>query len=139
MNITIANAKDLPPVAEWEPWMVYVGRRSNRRGLKRSPLANPWPVGQKYGKPPVKRTLEESLALYRPHLMGAMNVGVDGDGKRYPTTLRIEVDRLLAMAKAGPLTLVCWCEDWDGEGEAPGLCHAEIVREKLLAPGEAGV
>ena len=25
--------------------------------------------------------------------------------------------------------LVCWCVDWDGTGEPPGVCHAEVLLE----------
>jgi len=108
------------------PHAVYIGRAAPRYGLKKSPLANPYPVGQKYGKPPQKRTLEESLALYAAHLAGALWTGVDGDGKRYPTTLRVEVDRLRALHKEhGKLLLACWCK--------PKACHGDVIKEVLEA------
>ncbi len=25
--------------------------------------------------------------------------------------------------------LACWCVDWDGTGEPPGVCHAEVLLE----------
>lgn len=25
--------------------------------------------------------------------------------------------------------LVCWCVEWDGAGEPPGVCHAEVLLE----------
>ncbi|MEE8466585.1 MAG: DUF4326 domain-containing protein [Dehalococcoidia bacterium] len=35
------------------------------------------------------------------------------------------------------LDLACWCVDWDGTGEAPNVCHAEVLLE-LANPATRG-
>ena len=118
--IEIANASDLPPVAEWDPWMVYVGRRDNRRGLKASLLENP-----DSPKCFVGRTAEEKLRnclrCYRICLQNAM--AAEG------SWIGVELDRLRAIhEKHGKLVLACWCH--------PKPCHAEVIKEVLEADGE---
>ncbi len=34
--------------------------------------------------------------------------------------------------------LACWCVDWDGTGELPGVCHAEILLELANKEGLDG-
>lgn len=29
----------------------------------------------------------------------------------------------------GDVIGMCWCVDWDGQGEPPGLCHVEVLLE----------
>ena len=126
MNITIANARDLPPVADWPEWMVYVGRRNNRRGLKASPLANP------HKEKVVGR--EAAVGMFRADLhFWVQRWRATGFDAVTAPPMRIELARLRALLnKHGKLVLVCWCENWDGEGDPPGLCHAEVIREELL-------
>ena len=122
--ITIANVRDLPPPSEWEPWVVYVGRVAPRKGLKASPLGNPYGVSD-YG-------LLVALRNYGSDIMHATQ-SRDARQKEY-ADVRAELARLRALAvEHGRLTLVCWCETWDGTGEAPGMCHAEIIRKWLEA------
>jgi hypothetical protein len=128
-EITIANARDIPLPSEWPAWFVYVGRENKSRGLKASPLANPFVIGQpfariretsyggEYSTGPINR--ETSIALFRSRLDGDIADGV--------TWVRAcqEIQRLKSLlAKYRKLTLVCWC--------APKRCHAEVIREKLL-------
>ena len=126
MSIEIANARDYWDGRKMQlpDYAVYVGRRNNRRGLKASLLENP-----DSPKCFVGRTAEEKLRnclrCYRICLQNAM--AVEG------SWIGVELDRLRALhEKHGKLVLVCWCVNWDGEGDAPGLCHAEEVREELL-------
>ncbi len=127
MTIEIANARDLPPPSEWPPHFVYVGREAPRKGFKRSPLANPFRVGM---NPNIGYyTRRETVAVYRERVIRAYNAApVSGD-------VWDELARLRALlAEYGRLTLVCWCETWDGTGEAPGRCHAEVIKEYLETP-----
>ena len=114
--ITVANVKDLGPPGAWEPWCVYVGRAAPRKGLKASPLANPYRLSEKqaigYGVRLCTR--EEIVGLYRRYVLG----------DRDDAAVRAELDRLLALYREhGRLTLVCWC--------SPKPCHAEVIREYL--------
>ena len=102
---------------------VWVGRQNGRWGLRCNPLHNPFRVG----KPPwngaqYRLTRKEAVELYRVYF-----------ADRGPEQ-EAELDRLSAIHEKRDLTLVC-CETWDGEGDAPGLCHAEVVREELLRKG----
>jgi len=124
VSIEIANVRTLPPPAEWPPWMIYVGRACPRKGLKASPLANPYRVGQwDTLQPP--HTMDVEQCVYRYRFLLPMHLGM---------MAMLDLRRLRALlAEYGRLTLVCFCETWDGTGEAPGKCHAEVVREYLLA------
>ncbi len=141
MTIAIANVKNLPPVAEWRPWMVYVGRRDNRKGLQASPLANPFVIGDTFGARSNLRKLTQGDCVkeYRRWL-GAwlerqgMLLRKRGAPPSLSEKIIAELARLRALhEKHGTLVLVCWCEDWDGAGDAPGLCHAEVIKEALEA------
>ena len=136
--IEIANVRDLPPVAEWDPWMVYVGRRNNRRGLKASPLANPWRDGDVHPIAIGTMSSDELISEYRAELTHWLSTRrVRFHWSRYPPPLRghtgiapeyaaKELDRLRALhEKHGKLVLVCWC--------APKPCHAEYIKEVLEA------
>jgi len=126
ITITIANAHDSPPSSEWPEWYVYVGRAVNRKGLGRSSLANPYPIGQRLAfadenERPVTRRLtrDDAIGLYQSYITG---YPWKDD---IPREVRRELRRLRALlAKHGKLVLVCWC--------APKSCHAEVIREALL-------
>lgn len=129
--ITVANVKDLGSPDTWEPWCVYVGRANPRKGLKASPLANPYRLSeqQAIGYGVRLCTREEILGLYRRYVLGS----------RDDAAVRDELGRILALYRTrGRLTLVCWCVTWDGTGEAPGRCHAEVIREYLASAAERG-
>ena len=114
--ITIANVRDLPPPSEWKPWVVYVGRAAPRRGVKRSPLANPYNVGQW----PTHSSMwplgeDDVMYWYRVWLHRASSV-----------MKMIEMGHLRSLLKEhGKLVLACWC--------VPRRCHAEVIREVLDA------
>jgi len=124
MTVEVANVRDLPPHDEWPEWYAYVGRPAPRCGLKGSALANPFKVGQWPTRFPMSwtLTLEDTVYWYRVWLHTA------------PQGMKMfEMEGLRRkLKKHGRLTLVCWCETWDGTGEAPGKCHAEVLREALL-------
>ncbi len=95
---------------------VYVGRAVNRYGLKRSPLANPWVIGQPpHGGAKHRLTREEAIEFYRELL--ACRRRWDADTR--------ELSRLRTLAAQGDLILVCWCHPKD--------CHARIIKELLEA------
>ena len=80
---------------------VYVGRPSA--------LGNPFPMRSEADR-------ERVVAQYRSWLRQQWKT-------RGPA--RGELERLLELAKAGPLELICWC--------APKACHADVIREALEA------
>ena len=109
---------------------VYVGRRVNRYGLEESILHNPFPICP-------GRTRKHSIADYRGWFPRAIKVGEHYrrcQWRTKDTDMLDELDRLSALhRKNGTLDLLCYCETWDGTGEAPGKCHAEVIREYLEA------
>ena len=112
--ISVANIRDLEPPSEWPAWYVWVGGRSSRRGLKASPLANPYRAGQyptHIHMWPLNS--EDVIYWYRIWLVHSHW------GMKYFELGRL--DNLLK--KHGRLVLVCRC--------APKPCHAEVIREWL--------
>jgi hypothetical protein len=88
---------------------VYVGRSNARRGLKGSPLANPFIL---------KDESDRSLVLAR------YRVWLDERILARASEVTDEMDRLRATAnRHGELVLLCWC--------APKGCHAEAIAEAL--------
>jgi hypothetical protein len=84
---------------------VYVGRPS--------PLGNPFAMAKESDRAQVVRD-------YRDWLRQRYS-------ERGPE--RAELERLLQLAQAGPLELVCWC--------APRACHADVIAEALHGMAKA--
>jgi len=132
VEITIANVHDLPPPNEWEPWMVYVGHGVNAYGFKRSPLANPYKIGQIVprgcGWNTVALTSKTAIQEFRKYL--AEQIASEAvieyvPGRRPPVTIPEELRRLRALlATHGKLVLVCDC--------GPKASHAIVIRDVLL-------
>jgi len=156
VSITIANVRDFlvpNPTGKGKRAVfpdeahVWVGRAAPRWGLRASPLGNParlrrWSdliveiAGQFHWEAFYIKTRQEAVRAFatlwlRPiSRMSERGALLSGVPRR---EMMAELSRLPALhAKHGRLVLVCCCETWDGEGEAPGLCHAEVVREELL-------
>lgn len=91
----------------------YIGRRMPRQRLAGSPLGNPFPVPQ--------FSREEALERYQDWL---------ADQLQRDTPARREFDRLVALARAGDLTLLCWC--------APLACHGDIIKTQIECALERG-
>jgi hypothetical protein len=92
----------------------YVGRRA--RGRAGSPLGNPFRVGTDGSR-------EECIAQYRIWLAERIR---ERDGQ-----VLGELARLHALAgRREGVTLLCFCQ--------PEACHADVIRETLLAMPEAG-
>ena len=88
--------------------MIRIGRLRRDRGIsvaRPTPLGNPFPVGP-------ATTRAQSIARYRAWLPEELLRNPDA---------RRQFDRIVAAARAGDVTLLCWC--------APEPCHAEIVAE----------
>ncbi|MFN9637032.1 MAG: DUF4326 domain-containing protein, partial [Synechococcaceae cyanobacterium] len=83
------------------PGQVYVGRPS--------PLGNPYALGRDGNR-------EHVIAKYRRWLWARL--------QEHDSPQEQELRRLLTLAVAGKLELLCWC--------APLPCHAEVVRSALL-------
>ncbi len=137
MTITIANARDFlvdGKVVLPDERHVWVGRAVPRWGLKASPLGNPYRLGISPRDRHDLITHERAVDLYGgyfPHMVRG-----EDPGKR---PCQDALSRLRSILKQhGRLTLVCCCETWDGEGDAPGRCHAEIIREYLLEAETGG-
>jgi hypothetical protein len=110
--VTVVNIRTFHGPAE------YIGRAMPDR--KGSPLGNPYKVKPwgPYGRD------ESVLVHYRAWLWKQIQ-------KRSGEIYR-ELIRLALLAKAGPLTLACWC--------APETCHGEIIKRAityLIQSGEA--
>ena len=82
---------------------VYVGRPTK--------WANPWKVGDRnpYG------TITADKRHARAIFLGFAS----------------QNEKLVALAQVDlkGKDLACWCVDWDGIGEPPGVCHAEVLLE----------
>jgi len=85
---------------------VYVGRPMPRQRLPGSPLGNPFPVPQ--------FSRQEALERYEDWL---------DDQLTRDTPARREFERLVALARVGDVTLLCWC--------APRACHADIIKARI--------
>ncbi len=92
----------------------YVGRRA--RGRAGSALGNPFRIGTDGSR-------EDCIAQYRIWLAQRIR---ERDGK-----VLTELARLHALAhRPSGVTLLCFCK--------PEACHADVIRETLLAMPEAG-
>lgn len=79
---------------------VYVGRASPKYKLPASKWGNPYKVG-------IDGTREEVIAKYHFYVQAMRTNLRELEGK----------------------DLVCWCHTWDGKGENPRYCHADILLE----------
>lgn len=100
MNITVLSRRNLSDPLPGTT-RVYVGRPSA--------LGNPFPMHTEADR-------QQVVQQYRAWLR-------DQWRRRQPA--RAELERLLEIAKAGPLELVCWC--------APRACHADVVKAAIEA------
>ena len=128
MTIEVGNIRDylVDGKAVLPEGAVWVGRAAPRWGLKASPLGNPYRPGQwnhEGMRRPRQLSLADCLEAYHVWLI------------HKPTlACHMELARLRGMlTRNGSLVLLCGCETWDGTGEAPGKCHAEILKEYLEA------
>ncbi len=98
--------------------MISIGRLRRDHGIsvaRPTPLGNPFPVGKQY-------TRSESIALYRNYLPLEL--------ERNPKA-RAQLERIIAAARAGDVTLLCWC--------APKPCHAEVIAEYVERSRKRGL
>jgi hypothetical protein len=92
----------------------YVGRRA--RGRAGSPLGNPFRIGTDGSR-------DECIAHYRSWLAQRI--------RERDRSVLAELARLHALASRDEgVTLLCFCR--------PEPCHADVIRETLLAMPEAG-
>ena len=113
---------------------VYVGRAVKRWGLRESVLANPYKIGSWNPFSSCRITRAGAIELYRNNFLG----DAETDSRDRAPWIRDELARLRALATQGELTLVCHCVTWDGTGEAPGKCHAEVIKAVLEADDAKG-
>jgi hypothetical protein len=104
---TVIHFHDAPAGWETDPRYVYIGRAVGRKGLKGSPWANPYKVGQ-------DGSLENVLKCYRSWL----------------ELIAIPVQHLDPAPLRGKV-LICWCAP---QGVAllasdPHVCHGQILAE----------
>lgn len=92
-----------------ERWKVYVGRPSS--------LGNPFEIGRHGDR-------QEVITQYATWLDEQMADPTSPAARKFAGLLRL-------VKRHGRLHLLCWC--------APEACHADVIRERLLAAlGEAG-
>ncbi len=104
-KVKVLPAGTTPPVD-----VVYIGRRYG--GWPESPLGNPFPLVRGH----TEEQRAEVIRKYRDWLTRQWEV--DGPAKA-------ELLRLAKLAKAGDLTLGCWCH--------PQPCHGDFLREAIEA------
>lgn len=85
---------------------VYIGR--DMLGHPGSPLANPFRI---------------TSAACRLEVIGAYREWLKAKIAERDVVVCKELARLQSYAKAGDLTLLCWC--------APMICHGDIIKEFL--------
>lgn len=88
---------------------IRVGRLRRDRGIsvaRPTPLGNPFVVGRPY-------TRAESIARYREWFHREIETG--------NALVLAQLGRIEAAARAGDVTLLCWC--------APLPCHGEVIVE----------
>ena len=92
----------------------YCGRAG--RGRRSSPLANPYPLNDEAQRDAVcdkyRVWLDEQLRLRSPQVI-------------------FELNRLEKLARAGDLTLLCWCRDLAGAVPESKRCHCDVIRERI--------
>ena len=98
MSSQVIHVKDMPRF----PNAIYIGRTVPRRGLKASPFANPFKIGEHGNRSDVIATYASWL-LGQPHLLA-----------------------LLPELRGKPLA--CWCRH---DSDAGPLCHADVILEML--------
>ena len=105
-----ANLKDFRSKhsldASFKDWM-YIGWGDNRKGLERSPLANPY-SSKSHANAILCKCKQETIAKYRVWLWGKIQAG---DQKVLAELLKVEKTTVL----------VCYCH--------PEPCHGQIVHK----------
>jgi len=90
----------------------YIGRAMPQQGLKGSPLGNPYKLSRSEQRKPGARS--SALLMYRFWLKDCL---------ASDTPQRREFMRLVDLARAGDLTLLCWC--------APESCHGDVLKQAI--------
>ena len=88
---------------------IYVGRPSK--------WGNPWRIGEKHPMNGHKLTRGEVIQIYRQELPQMLKTK-NADGAI-----------ILDLKELNGKDLVCWCHTWDGKGNNPRFCHADILLE----------
>ena len=83
---------------------IYVRRGNPHYGLPNSKWSNPFKVGK-------DGTREEVVQKYLEYLLET----------EHTTGLVLDIGELRGK------DLVCWCCNWDGDGENPMYCHGDIL------------
>lgn len=85
---------------------VYVGPAMPKYNLPASKWANPYVIGWHGNR-------EEVIRRYKDYLFET----------EWTTGLLLMINELRGK------DLVCWCHTWDGQGNNPQYCHADILLE----------
>jgi hypothetical protein len=99
--IHVINIKTDPLPEGW----IYIGRENRQRHLAESPLHNPWTLQKESDRP-------ELMAKYKRHLWDEM--------KRRHSPARLELFRLVRLARQGDVHLGCYCKPRD--------CHGNVIK-----------
>jgi hypothetical protein len=104
--IKVTNGKQTGFVGEDK---IYIGRYNKPYNLSKSPLYNPYKIGEDGDRDIV-------INKYREYLLN--------NTKYQNNSITKELNRLLELYKEkGKLELVCWCN--------PLACHGDIIKEYL--------
>ena len=96
---------------------VYVGRANPRYQLPASKWGNPWRIGGRCPDDGHRLTREEVIEIYRNSLSQML------------TAKRDDGTVILDLAELKGKDLICWCHNWNGQGDNPMYCHADILLE----------
>ena len=108
--ISVIKVKVLPPGQNPPSDVTYIGRRYG--GWPESPLGNPFPLARDH----TEAQRDAVIAKYRTWLEEQWHRA--GPAKA-------ELLRLAEVARAGDLTLGCWCH--------PKPCHGDFLKEAIMA------
>lgn len=123
-TLTFIDPLSIAVISHVDPTAVYIGRQF--AGLEASPLGNPFPLA----KCANDAARDRMVAKYRIYLKAAIARVADGSGSAEDWAICQELDRLVALAKQGPIKLRCWC--------APKACHGDVVAELVADAVRSG-
>ncbi len=101
--------------------MIRIGRLRRDKGIsvaRPRALGNPYPI-----TPDCSR--EEAIASYREWLSSILEAR-SAQKTAFDTRVRAAFEAIVELARAGDVTLLCWCR---AVGETGPACHAEVIAE----------
>ena len=95
---------------------IYVAGENRKLNLSASPLASPWTLDKESDRPILMKKYKQLLW---------------GELKRYDSEARLELFRLVRLARKGDLYIGCYCKPRD--------CHGDIIKAAIEWIIEKGI